>query len=375
MNNFSLSGSSSNWITGVVQSGSTFSVINANFCGTYVAPSGAIFTTAGTFQDIIPNSVGCDSVYIINLTINDPSNAVVSVSECDSYLSPLGNVYNQTGTYYDTLVSYQGCDSIIVTDLIINDVTYGSVSVTECDSYLSSSGNYYYSSGTYFETVTNSNGCDSVITIDLTIIESTSSIITTIECVEFLAPSGIIYSSTGVYTDIIPNSIGCDSVITIDLTIVEIDLSITENGNELWSNQLSANYQWLDCNNNFEELAGEIFLYYTVVQNGSYAVEVTLGNCVDTSECVVIDDMGVSALQSQMIDIYPIPVEDKMSIILYESMKKINVKIYNAEGKEIFVEEYNNSELLNIDFHYPAGVYYILLRSEELQYGQKIIKR
>lgn len=48
---------------------STLATLNATGCNDYTAPSGQILTQSGTFQDIIPNTAGCDSIITINLTI------------------------------------------------------------------------------------------------------------------------------------------------------------------------------------------------------------------------------------------------------------------------------------------------------------------
>lgn len=54
---------------------STSSSLATTACNSYTAPSGAVYTTSGTFTDIIQNSAGCDSVITIELTV---VNALVS---------------------------------------------------------------------------------------------------------------------------------------------------------------------------------------------------------------------------------------------------------------------------------------------------------
>ena len=59
--------------TNVTVTNSTSSTITAAFCGVYTAPSGATFTTPGTYTDIITNTAGCDSVITLVLTQGSPS--------------------------------------------------------------------------------------------------------------------------------------------------------------------------------------------------------------------------------------------------------------------------------------------------------------
>jgi hypothetical protein len=48
---------------------SSTSTITINSCNSYNTPSGQVIGQSGTFQDIVSNSTGCDSVITINLTI------------------------------------------------------------------------------------------------------------------------------------------------------------------------------------------------------------------------------------------------------------------------------------------------------------------
>ena len=48
----------------------TASSISETALDSYTAPSGAVYTTSGTFIDTIPNAAGCDSVITITLMMN-----------------------------------------------------------------------------------------------------------------------------------------------------------------------------------------------------------------------------------------------------------------------------------------------------------------
>jgi hypothetical protein len=148
------------------------STITASACNNYISPSGNyVWTTSGTYADTIANIFGCDSLITINLTVNQSSNSLLSITECDSYTSASNNyVWIVTGTYSDTIPNSVGCDSIITIDLTILNHSNATLNVTECNSYISPSGNYTWNtSGIYFDTIPNSSGCDSIFTINLTI--------------------------------------------------------------------------------------------------------------------------------------------------------------------------------------------------------------
>ncbi len=61
----------------------TNATLSVTACNSYTAPSGATFSTSGTFQDTIPNVAGCDSVITINLDLN-PAATVTWTGAVDS---------------------------------------------------------------------------------------------------------------------------------------------------------------------------------------------------------------------------------------------------------------------------------------------------
>lgn len=105
----------------------SFDTIDVIGCGSYVSPSGNYtWSIAGTYMDTIPNAVGCDSVITVHLTIGGATTASISPEACMSYTSPSGNyVWEQSGSYTDTIVNSMGCDSLIIVNLTINEVEVG----------------------------------------------------------------------------------------------------------------------------------------------------------------------------------------------------------------------------------------------------------
>lgn len=107
---------------------------------------------------------------------------------------------------------------------------------------------------------------------------------------------------------------------TLDLTINSIDVSLNNTITEITANNPSGTYQWIDCDNQNMEMAGEISQTFSPSQNGNYAVVITENNCVDTSECVLINSLSVEeGLQLSETSIYPNPTNGKVRIELSSS--------------------------------------------------------
>ena len=71
LTNFSLSGTTSNYIPGTsITPGLDVNITNISACNSYTAPDGTIFTTNGVYKDTLINSISCDSIITENITIN-----------------------------------------------------------------------------------------------------------------------------------------------------------------------------------------------------------------------------------------------------------------------------------------------------------------
>ena len=103
---------------------STSSSVDVTVCSSYTVPSGRMtYGTSGIYSDTIPNAVDCDSVIAINLTILPTTSASLTMSDCFSYTVPSGDeTYTSSGMYMDTIPNSVGCDSILTIDLTIDTV-------------------------------------------------------------------------------------------------------------------------------------------------------------------------------------------------------------------------------------------------------------
>jgi hypothetical protein len=357
-------------------SNSIANTITATVCNSYTSPGGnSIWTTSGTFTDTLVNSQGCDSIITIDLTVFNSSSNTISPAACESYTSPSGNyTWTTSGTFTDTLVNSQGCDSIITINLSILNSSSGIFNQTACDSFVSPSGNYSWSAtGIYSDTLLNSLGCDSIITINLNIFNSSSNTFSSTVCESYTSPSGIYtWTTSGSYNDTLVNSQGCDSVLHINLTVNTVNTSVTDNSPNLFSNAAGATYQWIYCDS--VPVQGETNQSFTAIANGIYAVIVTENGCIDTSECVTINNIYINEYDTgNNIYIYPNPTNGSIIIDFGSENADSEITLINSIG-QVVSNRQERSSLINRVIEGGCGLYFVIIRTGDKTFGFKIVK-
>ena len=222
-----------------LRSGVTVDEITA--CGGYTWIDGHTYTESdSTATYTLTNSIGCDSVVRLNLTvyptyfINMPQ-----IIACDSY-EYNDTIFTNSVARVFHFQTIHGCDSTIVFNLgIIHTRTY-ETDTTVCDSY-EWEGQTYTEDSTFTTTYENQYGCDSIIAVNFHVNHSTETIDTREECSSFVWIDGNTYTesnSEATYTYIAEN--GCDSVVRLNLTITRIEyefsVSDCEGYSWIWGN-------------------------------------------------------------------------------------------------------------------------------------------
>lgn len=266
--NFTLRGTSSNWVNGAPVTGKTSSTIKVFACSSYLVPSGKkTLYNPGTYLDTIPNHIGCDSILTINLTIGK-SNATYIINACDSFKTPKGQLVYSNAFITETYTSYRNCDSIINYNVSIFKSSLSNLNITACDSFISRKGKVFKTSGTYSDTFKTYSGCDSIYkynlrinnsvktsrsivacdsariynltfyqsntlkfvfktyllcdsveTIYLTINKRKINPVVVYECDSFISPKGNVYKTSGIYNETFQTFNGCDSIVRYNLSI------------------------------------------------------------------------------------------------------------------------------------------------------------
>ena len=180
------------------------------------------YTMAGTYRDTFKTISGCDSIIITDLTVKTSATKTQNITLCTGGVVRVGaKNYTQTGIYRDTFRSFSGCDSVVVTNLTINPVSVKNQNLRICQGETVTVGvKTYGTTGIFKDTLSNWLGCDSVVTTNLTVALplSTAQKITICEG-QAVRVGTKSYNQTGIYTDILKSIEGCDSVVTTNLTV------------------------------------------------------------------------------------------------------------------------------------------------------------
>jgi hypothetical protein len=198
-------------------------VSNAEICeGDTYQWQGGNYTVGGTYTETYQTVNGCDSVYILNLTVNPVFEFVSNAEICegDTYQWQGGN-YTVGGTYTETYQTVNGCDSVYILNLTVNPVFefVNNAEICEGDTYQWQGGNYTVG-GTYTETYQTVNGCDSVYILNLTV-NPVFEFVSNAEICEgdTYQWQGGNYTVGGTYTETYQTVNGCDSVYILNLTV------------------------------------------------------------------------------------------------------------------------------------------------------------
>jgi len=298
--------------------------------------------------------------------------STISPVVCSSYTSPSGNyTWTASGSYLDTIPNFASCDSVISINLTVQPSITGSQSLTVCAGGSVTVGAAIHSTtGIFADVLTAANGCDSTVTTNLTVEPAITGTQSLSVCAGGSVTVGTVtHTTSGIFTDVLTAADGCDSTVTTNLTVEPvINVTVTTTSSVLTVNQLGATYQWLDCNNSNQAITGAVNQFYIASAGGSYAVEITVGNCVDTSACATV--VSVDELNGNAFAVYPNPSTGLFTMNLVNVSK---VEITNTLGQLVFEKQLNVGKQ-EIDLtDVVEGIYFVKVISGKQQGIKRIV--
>ena len=251
-----------------------------------------------------------------------------------------------------------------------------SFSVTSCGSYTMPNGTVITTAGTYFDTVNSSISCDSLDSYVITLSSATvKNIVADSGCATYTTPLGMVITTSGTYYDTISIVTSCDTVIQYDIVISgAVDDSVYRQGGRITSFDTWANHQWVRCDSNYAPIAGETGSFIITTLPGDYAVIVTRGTCVDTSDCININPASVSenALNNSF-EVFPNPTSNYLTIKNLKNISITGLTIIDVSGKIILDETNNSNNTVNLE-GLENGVYFLQVKTASGVANIKFIK-
>ena len=180
-------------------------------------------------------------------------------------------------------------------------------------------------------------------------------------CNQFTWIDGNTYTSNNNSASVqLSSAAGCDSTVTLNLTINTVNVSVTANDPTLSANVVGAQYQWVNCNNNFQPIAGATQASFTPTSSGSYAVVISSNGCTDTSICYSINNVGFDQIEvGSDFTIFPNPSDGNFQISSKQPYKKSSIRVISALGLLVFEKEFEGDELIDFKLNQSAGVYFV----------------
>jgi hypothetical protein len=323
-----------------------------------------LLTTSGIYYDTIADLYGCDTIIVLNLTVNYTTSITFNVCKWPGQWSQivpgLGYlpvyIYTSSGIYTYQTINAKGCDSFIYINVTINPAHNDTFDIELCK-YIIFNNKPILSSVYYKDTFTAVGGCDSVVTMHVTQKFPTFSSFFASAC-EGMMHGDTFRTKSGLYNAKYTNAVGCDSTRQLSLIVHSPGKdTVQQSGNTLSSKYINAVYQWVDCAT-YLPISGATSKSFTPAANGTYAVITSLSFCNDTSNCVAINGVGITDEMVNGFSILPNPASHQILLTANTIFDDATIKIYNTMGQLLYTAQHINGNEKRIDAgNYANGMY------------------
>ncbi len=183
-------------------------------------------------------------------------------------------------------------------------------------------------------------------------------------------------SADGEYISYLSSQTGCDSLVMTSISVSVIDTSVSIDGIILTANAANADYQWVNCDNNYEMISGATDQSFTASQNGSYAVIINENNCTDTSFCYEVTTVGIRETDFKgSFEIFPNPVKDQLNVRSGDEDFSGQIELWSVLGKMVYSLGVKDARTINISMPgFRPGVYFLKIHGEKETAVFRILK-
>lgn len=207
----------------------TVSLCDCDFPYTYMDTTFLEGTLDGDYVFNHTTSNGCDSIYSLTLYIHSTYSYTENATICayDAYYWH-GKTYNQTGVYYDSLkTKHSDCDSVFRLNLTVNDIYVTLDTITFCSNELplEYQGKFIDRPGDYYISFTANNGCDSLVSLNVKLNQAYDTIVVahvTKTKLPYVFGSQLL-TDAGTYSELFKSVEFCDSLVHLVLVVGDLE--------------------------------------------------------------------------------------------------------------------------------------------------------
>ena len=351
------------------------------------SPSGNIVctSTGSTTQNLAVNGI-----------VKAISTSTTNISVCSSALPFTWNsrIYNVSKTDTIYLTNSVSCDSITILKLTVKPTNTSTNNLSVCSTALPYTWNglIFNTAGTQTKTgLINSVGCDSSATLNLTV-KPTSTSTNNLNICSSALPftwNGLIFNSAGTQTKTgLTNSVGCDSSATLNLIVnpspATSNIAGKANAAKLDTTSYSVNgmsgsvFNWLVSGATIQSGVGSNKVQVKWTATGTQLVNVTETSnqgCVGVQKSlsvIVSPTIGMNELKANnQVFVYPNPFNETIHISFLNNSKLDKAIIYDLIGNEIIISNKNEIDASSL----KSGIYLIMIVDNNgNSYSEKLVK-
>lgn len=133
-------------------------------------------------------------------------------------------------------------------------------------------------------------------------------------------PGPVYYDVAGNYTTkLTVTGIAGSASVLGSVSIIGIDTQVNLTDSSLIANLSGATYQWYDCSSGFIALSGETNREFVHPGSGEYAVVISSGACIDTSDCIDVLSFSIDEPSLNLFTVYPNPSDEVVNFAWTEA--------------------------------------------------------
>ncbi len=162
---------------------------------------------------------------------------------------------------------------------------------------------------------------------------------------------------------------------TLNISLIVQDTSnfeVLEINSGLESNIAGAQYQWLDCANEFAPIDGANEQAFHPTSTGEYALAITRSGCETISDCYMVIVSDVDDVDgNNQIRVYPNPTAKDLFVDLGDLNEDVLLEVFDAQGRLMSTQKTTGTGITRLSLDTNNGIYFLRVKNEEKVFGVK----